>query len=268
MRAPLRVALGGGGTDLPSYYREHGGPRRVDGDRQVRPHDRLGGLPAAATCSSTSSGRRSTTRARCATRSCARRSRTTGRAARSSWPPSATRRPVPASARPARTRCARSRRSAALAGRELDAGPSWPRPPATSRSSWSAARSASRTSTRRPSAGCAPTASSPDGGVDARELELSDGMRAALRERFLLFFTGQQRSASQILGSRAGRGGAAPAQGAGRRDLRGARGRRPGPRRRADERALGGQAPAAPPARSPPRWTSCATARCAPARTA
>jgi len=25
IRAPLRVALGGGGTDLPSYYREHGG---------------------------------------------------------------------------------------------------------------------------------------------------------------------------------------------------------------------------------------------------
>jgi D-glycero-alpha-D-manno-heptose-7-phosphate kinase len=25
VRAPLRVALGGGGTDLPSYYREHGG---------------------------------------------------------------------------------------------------------------------------------------------------------------------------------------------------------------------------------------------------
>jgi D-glycero-alpha-D-manno-heptose-7-phosphate kinase len=24
-RAPLRVALGGGGTDLPTYYREHGG---------------------------------------------------------------------------------------------------------------------------------------------------------------------------------------------------------------------------------------------------
>ncbi len=24
-RAPLRVALGGGGTDLPSHYREHGG---------------------------------------------------------------------------------------------------------------------------------------------------------------------------------------------------------------------------------------------------
>ncbi len=24
-RAPLRVALGGGGTDLPFHYREHGG---------------------------------------------------------------------------------------------------------------------------------------------------------------------------------------------------------------------------------------------------
>ncbi|HEX9246446.1 MAG TPA: galactokinase, partial [bacterium] len=24
-RSPLRVSLGGGGTDLPSYYREHGG---------------------------------------------------------------------------------------------------------------------------------------------------------------------------------------------------------------------------------------------------
>ena len=24
-RGPLRISLGGGGTDLPSYYREHGG---------------------------------------------------------------------------------------------------------------------------------------------------------------------------------------------------------------------------------------------------
>jgi len=24
-RSPLRISLGGGGTDLPSYYRNHGG---------------------------------------------------------------------------------------------------------------------------------------------------------------------------------------------------------------------------------------------------
>jgi D-glycero-alpha-D-manno-heptose-7-phosphate kinase len=41
----------------------------------------------------------------------------------------------------------------------------------------------------------------PDGAVDARELSLSEQMRAALRERFLLFFTGQKRSASRILGA-------------------------------------------------------------------
>ena len=40
----------------------------------------------------------------------------------------------------------------------------------------------------------------PDGGVDVRQLRLSDRMRAALRDRFLLFFTGRRRSASQILG--------------------------------------------------------------------
>ncbi len=41
----------------------------------------------------------------------------------------------------------------------------------------------------------------PDGTVDARELSLSDETRAALRERFLLFFTGRKRSASRILGA-------------------------------------------------------------------
>ena len=25
VRSPLRITLGGGGTDLPSYYRQHGG---------------------------------------------------------------------------------------------------------------------------------------------------------------------------------------------------------------------------------------------------
>jgi D-glycero-alpha-D-manno-heptose-7-phosphate kinase len=38
-----------------------------------------------------------------------------------------------------------------------------------------------------------------DGTVDVRPLELSPETREALRERFLLFFTGQSRSASEIL---------------------------------------------------------------------
>jgi D-glycero-alpha-D-manno-heptose-7-phosphate kinase len=41
----------------------------------------------------------------------------------------------------------------------------------------------------------------PDGGVDVRELELSERVRAALRDEFLLFFTGRARSASEILGA-------------------------------------------------------------------
>src|SRR5215216_4560183 len=41
----------------------------------------------------------------------------------------------------------------------------------------------------------------PDDTVEVRELRLSEKMRQALRERFLLFYTGQERSASDILGS-------------------------------------------------------------------
>jgi D-glycero-alpha-D-manno-heptose-7-phosphate kinase len=41
----------------------------------------------------------------------------------------------------------------------------------------------------------------PDDEVVVRELSLSDEMRAALRDRFLLFYTGQDRSASDILGA-------------------------------------------------------------------
>ena len=48
VRAPLRIALGGGGTDLPSHYREHGGfvvsaaiDRRVQRARRGRPTARV-----------------------------------------------------------------------------------------------------------------------------------------------------------------------------------------------------------------------------------
>jgi D-glycero-alpha-D-manno-heptose-7-phosphate kinase len=40
-----------------------------------------------------------------------------------------------------------------------------------------------------------------DGRVEVRELRLSDAMRAALRDQFLLVFTGRKRSASDILGA-------------------------------------------------------------------
>jgi D-glycero-alpha-D-manno-heptose-7-phosphate kinase len=41
----------------------------------------------------------------------------------------------------------------------------------------------------------------PDDSVEVRELELSDDVRRALRDDFLLFFTGRERSASDILGA-------------------------------------------------------------------
>ena len=122
MRAPLRVALGGGGTDLPSYYREHGGfvvSTAIDKYVHMTVSARL---PEPLPCSSTSSGRRSTTRPTCATRSCARRSPTTGKAARSSWRRSATRRPAPGlGSSGAYTVCA-IKALARLAGRDLDPG--------------------------------------------------------------------------------------------------------------------------------------------------
>ena len=263
MRAPLRVALGGGGTDLPSYYREHGGlvvstaidryvhmtvsarfARRfvlkhleweeVDHPREVRHPILRAALTAPL-----------------------------GRRARSSWPRSATRRPGPASGRPARTRCARSRR--------------WPRCPAAAR----ARRAGRGRLPPRDRAGRALDRQAgpvrgglrrrarlqfrPDGGVDVRELSCRTGMRAALRDEFLLFFTGRAPLGVADPRRRPGRGGAAPAQAARRRDLRCARGRRPRPPGRADAGALGGQAPPRPPGRSRRRWTSCASARCAPA---
>src|SRR5262245_6070404 len=43
-RSPLRISLGGGGTDLPSYYREHGGfliAAAIDKHVYINVHDRF-----------------------------------------------------------------------------------------------------------------------------------------------------------------------------------------------------------------------------------
>src|SRR5712675_287184 len=43
-RSPLRISLGGGGTDLPSYYREHGGflmAAAIDKYVYINVHDRF-----------------------------------------------------------------------------------------------------------------------------------------------------------------------------------------------------------------------------------
>ena len=98
-RAPLRISLGGGGTDLPSYYREHGGFLVVRSDRQVRVHAHPHRLPAPLPDEvlRARGGRRG--RARSATRSCARRCCATGAATRWRSPRWPTSRPGPAWAR-------------------------------------------------------------------------------------------------------------------------------------------------------------------------
>ena len=89
----------------------------------------------------------------------------------------------------------------------------------------------------------------PDGGVDVRRLDVSAETLAGIRERFLLFDTGQRRSAAAILAGQVERSGEsglvanlAQAMELGARERRGARGRRPRRARRPDERAVGAQA--------------------------
>ena len=245
MRAPLRVALGGGGTDLASYYREHGGlvvstaidkyvhmtvssrfQRRfvlkhleweeVDEPGEVRHPILRAALDAPL------GGRR-----------------------RSSWPRSATLRPGRAWARPAPTPSARSRRWPRLSGRELD--PARLAEAACHLEIEVLGRSIGKQDQYAAAFGGARVYEfQPDGRVEVRELRLSEAMRAALRDKFLLVFTGRKRSASDILGAGQDEDALHRLKRAGRRDLRGARGRRARPGRRADERALGGKAQARP----------------------
>jgi D-glycero-alpha-D-manno-heptose-7-phosphate kinase len=199
VRAPLRVALGGGGTDLPSYYREHGGlvvstaidryvhmtvsarfARRyllkhleweeVDDPSQVRhpilraalEHHWDGGAVELASVGDAPPG--------------------TGLGSSGAY-----------------AVCA-IKALASLSGRELDreqlaeaachleielVGRSIGK-----QDQYAAAFGGVRAYEFRP-----------DESVDVRDLRLSERVRAAMRDEFLLFFTGRARSASDILGA-------------------------------------------------------------------
>ncbi len=81
VRAPLRIALGGGGTDLPSHYGAHGGfvvSAAIDRRVQLT----VGESDGRVTAWSTWRSRRSPTQPTFATRSCGRRSPGTATGAR------------------------------------------------------------------------------------------------------------------------------------------------------------------------------------------
>jgi hypothetical protein len=104
-RAPLRISLGGGGTDLPSYYREHGGflvAGAIDKYVYMLTHtvfQRRYKMKYSET-------EEVDEIARSATRSCARRCCVTGAGTRSRSPRWPTCPPAPAWARRARSRSA------------------------------------------------------------------------------------------------------------------------------------------------------------------
>jgi D-glycero-alpha-D-manno-heptose-7-phosphate kinase len=198
VRAPLRVALGGGGTDLPSYYREHGGLvvsttidkyvhilvstrseerfvlkhlewEEVDHPREVRhpilraalAHHWQGGAVELASVGDAPPG--------------------TGLGSSGAY-----------------AVCS-IMALAELSGRELD------RAQLAEAACHLEIDVVGRTIGKQDQyasafGGLRAYTFQPDGGVAVRELRLSQGMRAALSDRFLLFFTGQRRSASQILG--------------------------------------------------------------------
>jgi D-glycero-alpha-D-manno-heptose-7-phosphate kinase len=199
VRAPLRVALGGGGTDLPSYYREHGGlvvstaidkyvhmtvsarfqerfllkhleceevdhPRDVGHPilRAALTHHWDGGPIELASVGDAPPG--------------------TGLGSSGAY-----------------TVCA-IKALARLAGRDLDPGEL--AEAACHLEIDVIGRSIGKQDQYAAAyGGLRAYRFDPGGGVDAHELAISDRMRAALRDQFLLFYTGQKRSASDILGA-------------------------------------------------------------------
>ena len=72
-RSPLRISLGGGGTDLPSYYREHSGFLDRRRHRQVRLHHAAPDVRRRADRQVLEAGARADASTRSSTRSSARR---------------------------------------------------------------------------------------------------------------------------------------------------------------------------------------------------
>ena len=199
-QTPLRVGLVGGGTDLPDYYREHGGrvlnaaidkyvyvvvKQRFDDDIYVNysaEGDRLAGRGPAA-------------RAR-------PRGHAHGRGPGRGRDHDAGRHPV-GRVRP-RLLVRGHRRPAAgavrLPGAPAHRPRSWPSAPARSRSTAAASRSASRTSTPRRTAASATSGSAPAIASLVDQLPLTPQVRRQVQDELLLFFTGITRSANTILG--------------------------------------------------------------------
>ena len=251
-RAPLRISLGGGGTDLPSYYREHGGflvSGAIDKYAYMLTHTVL---PAALSHEvlGARGGRRG--RARSAIRSCARRCCATGAAAPSRSPRWPMCRPgTGMGSSGAYTVCllkglARARRTAVtpseLAESACEIEIDVLGEPVGKQDPYVAAHGGI----------CAYTFH-PDGRVDVESLELDATTLRRMRDQLLLFYTGEARAASRMLerprqalqGRRRGNArepasyeGDRPAQprAAARGQARAVR--------RADARALGRQAPA------------------------
>jgi D-glycero-alpha-D-manno-heptose-7-phosphate kinase len=198
VRAPLRVALGGGGTDLASYYREHGGlvvstaiDKYVHMSVAARPGRRsvLDHIEREVV-HEPSEVRHPILRAALAHH----------------WDGGAIELASAGDAPPgtglgssgAYAVCA-IKALAELSGRELD--PSQLAEAASHLEIELVGRAIGKQDQYASAfGGVRAYTFEPDGAVDARELRLSEDMRAALRDRFLLVFTGQSRSASRILG--------------------------------------------------------------------